>query len=65
MTEVKILNTKFEETSKETLELSLEPKLINVPVVHQVVKATLANQKARNSFCKDKKHDSGWWCKTF
>ncbi len=54
MTEINILNEKFENKSKIKLEIDFKPELINVPVVHQVVKATLASRRQGNACTKTK-----------
>jgi large subunit ribosomal protein L4 len=65
MTELNVLNAKFE--SKEKIKVSLEftPDLINVPVVHQVVKATLAGRRQGNAHTKTKAEVSGGGKKPF
>ena len=65
MTELNVLNSKFE--SKEKIKVSLEftPDLINVPVVHQVVKATLAGRRQGNAHTKTKAEVSGGGKKPF
>ncbi len=54
MTEINVLNEKFENKSKINSELKLDSELINVPVVHQVVKAILASRRQGNACTKNK-----------
>lgn len=65
MTELNVLNSKFE--SKEKIKASFEftPDAINVPVVHQVVKATLAGRRQGNAHTKTKAEVSGGGKKPF
>ena len=44
MTELNVLNNKFESKEKIKVNFEFSPESINVPVVHQVVKATLAGR---------------------
>lgn len=45
MTDITVLNSKLEASGKLATEVSLTAEDINVPVVHQVVKATLAGRR--------------------
>ena len=49
MADIAILNDKFEAASNLKVDLDLSPGSINVPVVHQVVKATLADRRQGNA----------------
>ena len=65
MSNIKILNAKFEESSTESSALSLDASLINVPVVHQVVKATLANRRQGTHSVKTRSTIRGGGSKPF
>lgn len=65
MTEIGILNEKFESVGKLTTEVSLTPEQINVPVVHQVVKATLAGRRQGNASTKNRSEVRGGGAKPF
>ena len=45
MTEIALLNTKFEKSGSVKANIDLSAEKINVTVVHQVVKATLAGRR--------------------
>lgn len=65
MTEINVLNEKFE--NKGTIKVNFEftPDLINVPVVHQVVKAILAGRRQGNACTKTKAEVRGGGKKPF
>lgn len=65
MTEIAVLNSKFEKSGalKATVDLSLEK--VNVPVVHQVVKALLAGRRQGTAATKTKALVSGGGKKPF
>ena len=65
MTELNVLNAKFENKEKIKVELEFTPDLINVPVVHQVVKATLAGRRQGNAHTKTKAEVRGGGKKPF
>jgi large subunit ribosomal protein L4 len=65
MTEINILNEKFENKSKMKLEVDFKPELVNVPVVHQVVKAILASRRQGNACTKTKAFVRGGGKKPF
>jgi len=65
MTELNVLNNKFENKAKLKLNLELTPELINVPVVHQIVKATLASRRQGTACTKNKALVSGGGKKPF
>ena len=65
MVDVTLLNNKFENKSKINLSIDLSPEAINVPVVHQVVKATLASRRQGNASTKNKALVSGGGKKPF
>ncbi|MGZ3789085.1 MAG: 50S ribosomal protein L4 [Bacteriovorax sp.] len=54
MTELNVLNSKFENKEKIKVDFEFTPDLINVPVVHQVVKATLASRRQGTACTKGK-----------
>ena len=63
--EISLLNTKFEEVEKITSPVSLEPEVIHVPIVHQVVKATLASRRQGNACTKTRSQVRGGGAKPF
>jgi large subunit ribosomal protein L4 len=65
MTEINVLNNKFENKAKLKLNVEFTPELINVPVVHQIVKATLASRRQGNAKTKGKSEVSGGGKKPF
>lgn len=65
MTELNVLNSKFENKEKIKVELEFTPDSINVPVVHQVVKATLASRRQGNACTKGKAEVRGGGKKPF
>lgn len=65
MTELNVLNNKFENKEKIKVNLDFTPEAINVPVVHQVVKATLASRRQGNACTKTKAEVSGGGKKPF
>ena len=65
MTELNVLNSKFESKEKIKVNFDFSPEAINVPVVHQVVKATLAGRRQGNACTKTKAEVSGGGKKPF
>jgi len=65
MTELNVLNSKFESKEKIKVNFEFSPEAINVPVVHQVVKATLAGRRQGNACTKTKAEVSGGGKKPF
>lgn len=65
MTELNVLNSKFESKEKIKVDFDFSPEAINVPVVHQVVKATLAGRRQGNACTKTKAEVSGGGKKPF
>jgi large subunit ribosomal protein L4 len=63
--EIVIHNEKFDSTGKLKTEVNLSPEVINVPVVHQVVKALLADRRQGNAHTKTKAFVSGGGKKPF
>ncbi len=65
MTDITVLNGKFETSGKLSTNVSLASGDINVPVVHQVVKATLAGRRQGNACTKTRAEVSGGGAKPF
>jgi large subunit ribosomal protein L4 len=65
MTELTVLNNKLESSGKMETKISLTPEDINVPVIHQVVKATLAGRRQGNACTKTKGKIRGGGAKPF
>jgi large subunit ribosomal protein L4 len=65
MTDITVLNSKFENSGKISTQIELSPEKINVPVVHQVVKAALANRRQGNASTKTKGLVRGGGAKPF
>jgi large subunit ribosomal protein L4 len=65
MTELNVLNNKFENKEKIKVDFAFTPESINVPVVHQVVKALLAGRRQGTAKTKGKSEVSGGGKKPF
>jgi large subunit ribosomal protein L4 len=65
MTEIAILNTKFEKSGSVKANIDLSVEKINGTVVHQVVKATLAGRRQGTAMTKTKAMVSGGGKKPF
>ncbi len=65
MADIAVLNNKFEESGKLNTDIDLSVEKINVPVVHQVVKATLANRRQGNANTKNRSAVRGGGIKPF
>lgn len=65
MTDITVLNSSFEESEKITTEIGLTSEDINVPAVHQMVKATLANRRQGNACTKNRSAVRGGGKKPF
>jgi len=65
MSEITILNNKFESIAKENISTDLSSDVIKVPAVHQVVKATLANRRQGTHSVKTRSTISGGGSKPF
>lgn len=65
MTDITVLNEEFESAEKLTTEVALSPEDINVPSVHQVVKAILANRRQGNACTKNRSKVRGGGAKPF
>jgi len=65
MADITVLNEKFQSSGKLSTQVSLTPEDINVPVVHQVVKATLAGRRQGTASTKTKAIVSGGGKKPF
>lgn len=65
MADIAVLNAKFEKSGTLSTNVSLSPEDINVPVVHQVVKATLAGRRQGNASTKNRSSVRGGGAKPF
>lgn len=65
MTDITVLNAKFETSGSLKTEVSLTPEDIKTPVVHQVVKATLANRRQGNACTKGRSDVRGGGAKPY
>ncbi|MEK6623876.1 MAG: 50S ribosomal protein L4 [Bdellovibrionota bacterium] len=65
MAELNVLNSKFDAAGKLETLVSLTPEDINVAVIHQVVKATLASRRQGNASVKCKALVAGGGKKPF
>lgn len=65
MADIAVLNAKFEKSGTLSTNVSLTPEDINVPVVHQVVKATLAGRRQGNASTKTRAEVRGGGAKPF
>jgi large subunit ribosomal protein L4 len=65
MAEITVLNSKFENAGSLKVDVALESDNINVPVVHSVVKATLAGRRQGNACTKTRGEVSGGGRKPF
>lgn len=65
MTDITLLNSKFEKSGAMKANLDFSAEKINIPVVHQVVKALLANRRQGTAATKNKALVSGGGKKPF
>ncbi len=65
MTEITLLNNKFEKSGSLKVSADLSVEKVNVPVVHQVVKALLAGRRQGTAMTKTKGFVSGGGKKPF
>lgn len=65
MTDITLLNAKFETSGKLSTNVSLTAEDINVPVVHQIVKAALAGRRQGNACTKNRSQVRGGGAKPF
>ena len=65
MTELTVLNNKFEKTGSLSTSVNLESEVISEASVHQVVKATLASRRQGNASTKTRSEVSGGGAKPF
>jgi large subunit ribosomal protein L4 len=65
MTEISLLNTKFEKSGSLKANIDLSVEKINLTVVHQIVKATLAGRRQGTAMTKTKAFVSGGGKKPF
>lgn len=65
MTELTVLNNKFENSTVLKTDITLDAESINTPVVHQAVKAALANRRQGNAKTKGRSEVRGGGRKPF
>ncbi len=65
MADIKVLNNKFEDAGSLSTTVDLSAEKINVPVVHQIVKATLAGRRQGTASTKNRSAVRGGGCKPF
>ncbi|OIQ15769.1 MAG: 50S ribosomal protein L4 [Bacteriovorax sp. MedPE-SWde] len=65
MTDITVVNAKFEDAAKLATNVSLTADDINVPAIHQVVKATLAGRRQGNACVKGRSDVRGGGAKPF
>ncbi|MBG08034.1 MAG: 50S ribosomal protein L4 [Halobacteriovoraceae bacterium] len=65
MAEVTVLDKNYNESGKLSLDIDLAAEKINVPVVHQVVKATLAGRRQGTAKTKERGEIRGGGAKPF
>lgn len=65
MADINVLNSKFDSAGKLTTDADLSPEAINVPVVHQIVKATLAGRRQGTAKTKIRSEVRGGGAKPF
>lgn len=65
MSDITVLNSKFEKSGSLKTDVELSPEAIKTPVVHQVVKATLAGRRQGTACTKTKALVSGGGAKPF
>jgi large subunit ribosomal protein L4 len=65
MTDIKVLNSKFEDSGKLSTEVALTAETIKVSAVHQVVKAILAGRRQGTHSTKTRAFVSGGGAKPF
>jgi large subunit ribosomal protein L4 len=65
MTEITVLNSKFEKAGSLNTDVNLDADTISTPSVHQVVKATLAGRRQGNACTKNRSQVSGGGAKPF
>jgi large subunit ribosomal protein L4 len=65
MVAISVLNSEFEKSNDLETKIALSPESINVPVVHQVVKAILAGRRQGNASTKNRTAVRGGGAKPF
>ena len=65
MAEITVLDKNFNESGKLSLEIDLAAEKVNIPVVHQVVKATLAGRRQGTAKTKERGEIRGGGAKPF
>lgn len=65
MTDITVLNGKFEKSGSLATDINLDADVVSVPAVHQIVKATLAGRRQGNAHTKTRGQVSGGGAKPF
>ena len=65
MTDIAVLNAKFEKSGSLSTDVNLDAEVISIPSIHQVVKATLAGRRQGNAHTKTKGLIRGGGAKPF
>ena len=65
MTDITVLNGKFEKSGSLATDVNLDADVVSVSAVHQIVKATLAGRRQGNAHTKTRGHVSGGGAKPF
>lgn len=65
MTDIAVLNSKFEKSGSLATDIKLDAEVISVAAVHQVVKATLAGRRQGNAHTKTRANVRGGGAKPF
>jgi large subunit ribosomal protein L4 len=65
MTDIAVLNSKFTKAGSIKTNVDLDAEVIKVPVVHQIVKATLAGRRQGTACTKNRALVSGGGAKPF
>ena len=65
MTDITVLNSKFEKAGSLSTEISLSADTVSVPAVHQIVKALLASRRQGNACTKTRGNVRGGGAKPF
>lgn len=65
MTDIAVLNNKFQKSTSIKTDIDLSAEVIKVPAVHQIVKATLAGRRQGNAHTKTRGFVSGGGAKPF
>ncbi len=65
MSEIVVLNSKFEKTNSLNTDIDLSAEEISIPAIHQVVKATLAGRRQGNACTKNRTMVQGGGAKPY